>query len=175
MAEIVIADPSVVILIGAAGSGKSTFAARHFGPSEILSSDALRALISGDEANQRATTAAFGRLHRELDRRLRDRLLTVIDATNVERRARHALLARAAAAGVPSLALVLDLPLAVVVARNAARVGRVVDEAVVRRHVSRMRSSLDGPGGGLRAEGFGQVVVLHDPDDVDKVRIRRSP
>ena len=175
VAEIVIPDLSVVILIGAAGSGKSTFAARHFGPSEILSSDALRAWISGDEANQHATNAAFGRLHRELDRRLRDRLLTVVDATNVERKARRALLARAAAAGVPSLALVLDLPPAVVLARNAGRSGRVVDEVVVRRHLGRLRSSLDGPGGGLRAEGFDQVVVLHDPRDVDEVRIRRSP
>lgn len=175
MAEIVIPDPSLVILIGAAGSGKSTFAARHFGPAEILSSDAFRALISGDETNQRATNAAFGRLHRELDRRLRNRLLTVVDATNVEPAARHALHARASAAGVPSLALVLDLPPAVVLARNAGRTGRVVDETVVRRHLGRLRTSLDGPGSGLLAEGFGQVVVLHDPREVDEVRIRRSP
>ncbi len=100
MTEIVIPDPSLVILVGAAGSGKSTFATRHFRPSEILSSDAMRVLISGDEADQHATDAAFGRLHRELERRLQERLLTVVDATNVERRARRALLARAVAAGV---------------------------------------------------------------------------
>ena len=175
MTEIVIPDPSLVILVGAAASGKSTFATRHFRPSEILSSDAMRALISGDEADQHATDAAFGRLHRELERRLQERLLTVVDATNVERRARRALLARAVAAGVPSLALVLDLRPAVVLARNAARTGRVVDEAVVQRHLLRLRSCLDGPGGGLRAEGFDQVVVLRDPREVDEVRIRRSP
>ena len=175
MTQIVIPDPSVVILVGAAGSGKSTFATRHFRPSEILSSDAMRALISGDEADQHATDAAFGRLHRELERRLGDRLLTVVDATNVERRARRALLARAVAAGVPSLALVLDLRPAVVLARNAARTGRVVDEVVVQRHLSRLRSWLDGRGGGPRAEEFDQVVVLRDPREVDEVRIRRSP
>ena len=175
MTEIVVPDPGVVVLIGAAGSGKSTFATRHFNPSEILSSDAMRALISGDEADQHATDAAFGRLHRELERRLQDRLLTVVDATNVERRARRALLARAVAAGLPSLALVLDLQPAVVLARNAARTGRVVDEVVIQRHLSRLRSWLDGPGGGLRAEGFDEVVVLHDPREVDGVRIRRRP
>ena len=144
-------------------------------PSEILSSDAMRALISGDESDQNATDAVFGRLHRELERRLQERLLTVIDATNVERRARRALLARALAAGVPSLALVLDLRPAMVLARNAARTGRVVDEVVVQRHLSRLRSWLDGPGGGLPADRFDQVVILRDPREVDEVRIRRSP
>ncbi len=77
--------------------------------------------------------------------------------------------------GTLLLSVVLDLPPAVVLARNAGRSGRVVDEAVVRRHLGRLRMSLDGPGGGLLAEGFGQVVVLRDAREVEEVRIRRSP
>ena len=57
--EIDIADPSLVVLIGAAGAGKSTFAARHFADDEVLSSDRYRRLVSGDEADQAATRAAF--------------------------------------------------------------------------------------------------------------------
>ncbi|MEA2632034.1 MAG: hypothetical protein QOE66_2253 [Chloroflexota bacterium] len=175
MVEIVIADPSLVVLIGAAGAGKSTLAARHFAADEILSSDRFRAIISGEEANQAATNAAFGRLHRELANRLGAGRLTVVDATSVQASSRRALLARAAAAGVPAMAIVLDLPDATVLARNAARETRIVDEAVVRRHLDRLRASLDGAAPALLREGFAQVVVLRDPVEVEDVRIRRLP
>jgi protein phosphatase len=173
--EIDIPDPSLVVLIGAAGVGKSTFAARTFAPDEILSSDRFRAMVSGDEADQGATHAAFQRLHRELARRLAAGKLTVVDATSVEPSSRRALLARAAAAGVPATAIVLDLPAEIVLARNASRRPRVVDENVVRHHLARLRASLDGPAPPLYREGFAQVVVLRDPAEVERVRIRRRP
>lgn len=139
------------------------------------SSDAYRALIAGDESDQRATRAAFGQLHRALEQRLADRLLTVVDATNVERSARQALLVRAGAAGVPAIAIVLDLPQATIFARNAGRSSRIVDERVVRRHLERLRHSLDGPAAHLRDEGFRQIVILRDPLELDEVRIVRRP
>ena len=173
MSEIVIPDPSLVVLIGAAGAGKSTFAARHFAPDEILSSDRFRRMVSGDEANQAATKAAFVVLHRALEGRLANGRGAVVDATSVEPSSRRALLARAAAAGIPASAIVLDLPAATVIARNAARPARVVDVAVVRRQLDRLRASLDGPDPELWREGFAQIVVLHDPAEVDQVTIRR--
>jgi protein phosphatase len=175
MPEIVIADPSLVVLVGAAGAGKSTFAARHFAPAEVLSSDRFRAIVSGDEANQAATRAAFVLLHRELSARLGQGRLTVVDATSVQSAARRALVARADAARVPVSAIVLDLPADVVFARNAARPARTVDMAVVRRQLAGVRASLDGPDPALLREGFVQVVVLRDPAEVDRVRIRRRP
>lgn len=173
MAEIAILDPSLVVLIGAAGSGKSTFAARHFDRSEILSSDGYRALIAGDEADQTASRAAFGRLHRELTQRLAHRRMTVVDATNVERAARRQLLRRSIAAGVPAVAIVFDLPAELVLARNAGRIGRVVDEKVVRHHLVRLRSTIDQAMGILDGDGFSQVVVLRDSRDVDAVHVVR--
>ena len=173
MREIVIPDPSLVVLVGAAGSGKTTFAARWFDASEVLSSDRFRALVSGDEADQRATRAAFGRLDRELAVRLTGGLLTVVDATSVEPAARRALLARARAAGVPATAIVLDLPADVVLARNAARRPRTVAESIVQRHLARLRASLDGADAPMLREGFAEIVVLRDPAEVDLVRIRR--
>jgi predicted kinase len=173
MLEIVLADPSLVVLVGAAGAGKTTFAARHFDPAEVLSSDAYRALIAGDESDQRATQAAFGRLHRELERRLAAGRLTVVDATSVEPHARRALLARAAAATVPATAIVFDLPVALVITRNAGRASRVVAEDVVRRHLARLRASLDGHDAPIRAEGFADVVVLREPAEIEAVTVRR--
>jgi protein phosphatase len=175
VADLIIPDPSLVVLIGAAGAGKTTFANRHFRPAEILSSDAYRALVAGDESDQRATRAAFGRLHRALERRLADGLLTIIDATNVERSARRALLARAEAAGLPAVAIVLDLPAATIFARNAGRSSRTVDERVVRHHLERLRQSLDGPTARLRDEGFRQIVIVGQPLELDQIRIVRRP
>ena len=178
MPEIVIADPSLVVLVGPAGAGKSTFAARQFAPDEVLSSDRYRAMIAGDEADQAATKAAFGRLHRELVVRLAGGRLTVVDATSLEPAARRALLVRARRAGVPATAIVFDLPDVVVLERNAARRPRVVDEAVVRRHLARLRTQLDAIDveavGRIHREGFARVVVFREPAEVDLVTIRRE-
>ena len=171
MAVIAIPDPSLVVLIGAAGAGKTTFAARHFDASEVLSSDAFRAAISGDAADQSATAAAFRALHRTLERRLRDGRLCVVDATNLGREARRALLSRAASAGVPAVAIVLDLPIGTVLARNAARLDRVVPEGVVRRQLEHVRRIVDDAA--LDRDAFQHVVILRDPAEVKAIEIRR--
>lgn len=157
-------DPSLVVLIGAAGAGKSTLAARLFQPADILSSDAYRALVAGDASDQRVTRVAFSILHRELARRLGAGRLTVVDATNVQTHARRSLVRRATAAGVPAFAIALNLPPALVLARNATRTGRIVPEAAVRRQIEDLDRSLRR---GLEADGFAAVHVLRSVADVD--------
>src|SRR5712691_10296439 len=90
-----IPELSLVVLIGASGSGKSTFARQHFKPTEVLSSDFCRGLVSDDENDQRASNDAFAVLHFIAARRLSAGRLTVIDATNVEPDSRKPLLALA--------------------------------------------------------------------------------
>lgn len=164
-------EPCVVVLVGAAGAGKSTFAARHFAPSEVLSSDALRAIVSGSESDQRATRTAFSILHRQLGKRLNAGRTTVVDATNVISYARRSVLRVAAATRTPVIAIVLDLDPALVIARNAARAGRVVPEAAVRHQLAHLaRAAAPGV---LEAEGFASVHRIGTAAALDGVEIRR--
>jgi predicted kinase len=165
-------EPALVVLVGAAGAGKSTLAARWFAPGEILSSDAFREVVAGDPADQSATRSAFGILHQALVRRLAQRRLTVVDATNVRGYARQALVRRAAVAGIPAFAIVLDLPPALVLGRNAVRDGRRVPTDVVTDQLRDLQQELARDA--LEAEGFATVIYLRDPGAVDAFVVERG-
>ena len=171
MTVLSLADPSVVVLIGAAGSGKSTLAGRLFEPQEVLSSDAFRAVIAGDERDQRATGAAFRAIERTLEHRLAAGLLTVIDATDVKPADRRPWLAAAARHGIPAVAIVFDLPRATVLGQDAGRT-RVVGADVIDRHLAALRRSLDQDS--LAAEGFTTVFVLRSPAAAASLAVRRG-
>ena len=170
--EFAIPDPCLVVLIGASGSGKSTFAARHFAPGEILSSDAFRARLGHGETDQAVSRRAFGVLHLALERRLAAGRTAVIDATNVQAHARQALTRRARSAAVPALAVVLDLPLAECLAGDLTRADRHVPVAVVERQWAALRATLDGAS--LTTEGFAAVHRLTSRAAVDSVVVRRA-
>lgn len=158
-------EPCLVVLIGAAGSGKSTLAARLFAPDQILSSDTFRAIVSGDESDQRASKVAFAILHRELDRRMAAHETTVVDATNVTSFARRALSRRAERHGIRAIAIVLDLDPALVHARNEARSGRVVPRAAVEKQLGALAHSLSGDH--LAREGFAVIHRIRTPRQLD--------
>jgi protein phosphatase len=172
-AEIRVPDPALVVLVGAAGAGKSTFAGRWFRADEILSSDALRAQIAGDPADQSASAAAFALLHRRLRDRLLAGRLTVVDATNVRRPARRSLLVHAVRAGIPAVAIVLDLPRDVVHARNAARRERVVEAAVIDRQLADLGRTLGQ--NRLAEEGFAAIIRVGSAEDLGSLTVRRIP
>ena len=164
-------DPSLVVLVGPSGSGKSAFAARHFAPTQVLSSDRFRGMVADDENDQSASADAFELLHLVATKRLAAGRLTVVDATNVRSRARREALRLAREHDVPAVAIVLDLPVGLCVERNLRRAERVVGADVVRRHGASLRDSVDS----LAGEGFHAVHVLRDPSEVDAVELVRRP
>jgi protein phosphatase len=167
--KLLIPGDAMVMLIGPSGSGKSTFAARHFRPTEILSSDEMRGMVADDPHDQTATDAAFELLHTALGLRLARRRLTVIDATNVEGWARQQPLAIARRQRRPSVAIVLALPLEVCLARNLER-ERPRPAASIRRQHRWLGDTLQA----LAADGFAATWVLRSQEEVDAVRVERQ-
>lgn len=167
--RLTVPELSLVLLVGASGSGKSSFASRFFKPTEIVSSDRMRGWVADDETDQSASEDAFAVLHELVDRRLARGRLTVIDATNVAEHARKPLLALARKRHVLPVAIVLDVPPAVCLARNEGRPDRDFGPHVVRRQCRELRESLRG----LEREGFRKVWVL-GPEDVEGVEVVRE-
>lgn len=171
MGPIQIPELCLVALVGVSGSGKSTFAARHFSRTEVLSSDFYRGLVADDENDQSATEAAFDVLHYIAGKRLAGGRLVVVDATNVQPEARKSLVALAKRYHVFAVAIVLDVPEAVCAERNAVRADRDFSPHVLRNQRSQLRRSLAN----LRREGFYRNWILHGVDEIEAAVIERMP
>ena len=141
----------LIVLVGLPGSGKSTWAERQ-GVS-ILSSDAVRALLTGDAGDQTANRLVFPTLRQMLATRMNAGAeATILDATSLTAKERRAWVRAAEALGCEAEAVFFNTPLAVCKARNAAR-SRVVPEEVMDRFAARLVPP-------SRAEGFTKVTVV---------------
>jgi len=169
--NITIPELSLVVLIGPSGCGKSGFARAHFKPTEVLSSDFCRGLVSDDENAQEATNDAFDVLHYIARKRLAAGRLTVVDATNVQPEGRKPLVALAREFHVLPVAIVLNLPEKLCHERNQNRPDRQFGPHVVRNQSQQLRRSIRG----LEREGFRHVFVLSTPEEVSSVAITRQP
>lgn len=168
--ELVVPSMGLVVLVGVSGSGKSTFASKHFKPTEVVSSDFCRGLVADDENDQSATPDAFDVLHYIAGTRLRRGLLTVVDATNVQQAARASLVQLAKSHDVLVDAIVLDVPEAIAMERNKTRPDRDFGKHVVARQHRDLKRSLRR----LQKEGFRRVHVLHGEDEIAAVDIVRE-
>lgn len=163
-----VTDLSLVVLIGASGSGKSTFARKHFKPTEVLSSDFCRGLVADDENDQSASGDAFDVLHYIAGKRLAAGRRTVVDATNVQQESRRQLIELAKKYDVLPIAIVLDVPEDVCAERNAARTDRAdMPRRVVQRHIRELRRSLRH----LEREGFRKVHVLRGVEEIESAEV----
>ncbi len=163
-----VTDLSLVVLIGASGSGKSTFARRHFKPTEVISSDFCRGLVADDENDQSASRDAFDVLHYIAGKRLAAGRRTVVDATSVQQDARRQLIDLARQHDVLPIAIVLDVPEEVCAERNAGRTDRAdMPRRVIRRHTRELRRGLRH----LEREGFRKVHVLRGVEEVEHATV----
>ena len=169
--NIQIPELSLVVLIGPSGSGKSSFAKKHFKPTETISSDVCRGLVSDNENDQKATAPAFEVLHFIVSKRLANGKLTVVDATNVQKESRASLLRLAKQHDVLPVAIVLNLPAKLCHKRNQNRPDRQFGPHVTRQHHMQLRRSLRD----LKREGFRQIIILDKAEDIDAVEITRTP
>jgi len=168
--KIEIPEFALVLLVGASGSGKSSFAAKHFLPTEVISSDRMRGWVADDENDQSATGDAFDVLRYVVEKRLKGRRFTVIDATNVQPESRKSLIALAKKWHALAVAIVFDLPETIAIERNAVRPDRQFGAGPIRRHVQALKRSL----GGMNREGIRYVHRLRSVADVDAVEIVRT-
>src|ERR1700733_13660748 len=167
-----IPELSLVVLIGATGSGKSSFAKKHFKPSEIVSSDVCRAMVSDDENNQAASADAFELARCITGIRLKNGLLTVIDATNVQEESRRDWIKLAREHHFLPVAIVLNLSERVCADRNALRSDRAFGAHVIPQHISQLKRGFKK----LKFEGFRNIIELRSPEEVDAVTtIVRDP
>lgn len=165
-----ISPDSLVVLVGPSGAGKSTFARKHFPPTEIVSSDACRALVADDENAQEATVDAFALLHIIVRKRLRSGRLTVADATNVKPESRRPLLALARRYARPAFAVIFNLPQSVCLERNAHRGDRSIPADAIARQRDHLVRSLPL----IDREGFAGVWLFDTEQAVETATVERS-
>jgi protein phosphatase len=162
-----IPELSLIVLIGTSSSGKSSLAKRLFKPTEILSSDYCRGIVSNDENSLEATSDAFETLYFILAKRLKRGLLTVVDATNIRVEDRRKLLDIARAHHCLCVALVMDIHDKVLVARHEQRVDRDFPKTVIYNQLKTMRAGLRG----LRKEGFHNIFTIETEAEANNAEV----
>lgn len=168
--RIEIPEFALVALVGSTSSGKTTFAHRCFQPTEVLSADFFRGMVSDNPNDQSASQDAFDLLYYAANKRLSNRKLTVIDATNLQQSARKQVLVCARAQDVHPVAIVLNLPEETLLERNRARTDHRIPDRIVRQHARETRRCLKN----LRREGFRFLYEITSQEQADHVEIVRT-
>jgi alkanesulfonate monooxygenase SsuD/methylene tetrahydromethanopterin reductase-like flavin-dependent oxidoreductase (luciferase family)/predicted kinase len=162
-------DPALVVLAGAAGSGKSTWAAERFRTSEIVSSDALRAAVGSGPADLDASVEAFDLLDTIVAARSRRSLTTVIDTLGLDQLRRVSYLELARSTGLPAVLVIMNTAERFCRERNRLR-DRPVPAPVLTDQLRRVRSLAET----AVEEGWDRVLIIDSsefpPVSTDELR-----
>ena len=160
----------LVAMIGGTSSGKTSFANRHFLPTEVLSSDFFRGMVCDDTNDQNISEDAFDLLYYTANKRLNHRKLTVIDATNLHQETRKQIVSISREQNVHAAAIVLNLPEEILQERNKLRPDRNLPERVIRQHCREVKRSIRG----LKREGFRFVYIINSLEQLEHTEIIRT-
>ncbi|WP_406829465.1 LLM class flavin-dependent oxidoreductase [Pedococcus sp. KACC 23699] len=161
-------DPALVVLVGPSGAGKSSWAAARYRPQEVVSSDALRAVVGSGEHDLDASPDAFAVLDQVVAARLRRGLTTVVDTLGLDATRREHYLALGRSARMPCVAVLFETPDAVCRERNSQRDRRVPSRVLARQLASRAVAAA-----AVATEGWDDVVLVDDRDPSDRARTTR--
>lgn len=172
-------DPALVVLVGAAGSGKSHWAAARYRSVEVVSSDALRAVVGSGPADLDASDDAFRLLDQVVSARVGRRLTTVVDTLGLDAGRRLALQGLAREHGLAAVVVVLDTPVRLCRERDdvAVRVERLRGRATAARFAEQHHAGTAAAQADrylrLADQGVGTVFValadLDGPEDVERL------
>lgn len=169
MDQIVIPRNTLVTLCGPAGCGKSTFAAKRFLQTQIVSSDECRALVSDDAENQGVSPEAFDLMYFIIRKRLSLRRLTIADATNLKSEDRGKLIPIARRFRFNSAIIIFNISLETCLARNASR-DRVVPEDALRAQYQLLEETLLS----IEGEGFDYIFIVNESNQ-SSIKILVTP
>jgi predicted kinase len=164
--QITVPRRTLLVLCGPAASGKSTFAAQHFAPSMIVSSDYCRELICDDSNNQHVNRDAFDLFYYIINKRMYLSRFTIADSTALQTNARLRLLELARRHGYLACLLIFNTPIATCLERNRQR-GRNVEEQVIAYHAGLLQQVIRD----AATEGWQQIHILDERNSPAKVEI----
>ncbi len=118
------------LLIGAAAAGKSRWAEKNLGGTEIVSSDRMRELLTGDPADQSQNYMVFQRCMDRVRTMLREGREVTFDATNYSRELRSMPVQAARWSAAEIVSYYFDVDREVLLTRNLHR-RRQVPESVI--------------------------------------------
>ena len=162
MTDVRLPDPAMVVLAGAAGSGKSTWAAERFRAAEVVSSDALRAAVGSGPSDLDASVEAFALLDQIVAARTSRSLMTVIDTLGLDAERRGGYLRLARAMGLPTVLVIMDTAAALCRERNRLR-DRPVPAPVLTEQLRKINKLLES----AEDEGWDRVVIIDQETTID--------
>lgn len=161
---------ALVILSGASGSGKSTFAKRYFSDYTIVSSDQCREEICGDASNQDVSAEAFDLFYDKIKKSLSNNQLTISDSTATHSKARARLIEIARRCNTKAVCIVFDIDENICAERAFNRPERSVPKNVSLRHSKQLKSGLAK----IEKENLLKTIIIQDLDNF-KFEIKPLP